>query len=117
MSKHHTAHGLLLVLQGERKNFLTQLLCVPQAVPRTAVLSSLPGWMVCHPAPSPEEFGSCMALVFSSSYWIGLSNTGLSFLPTSASIHGLLGDWEYQEKWKENEATLDLGSQLLCPGL
>lgn len=86
-----TPHGMVLVLQKERKNFLTQLLCLPQALPQTAILSSLPGWMVCYPVPSLEEFGSYMTLVFSSSYWIGLSNTGLSFIPTSASIHGRMG--------------------------
>lgn len=82
-------------------------LCMPQALPQTAVLSSLTGWMVCCPAPSLEEFGSCMALVFGSSFWIGVSNTGLSFIPTCASIHGLLGDWEYPQK--DNEATLIWG--------
>lgn len=95
-SKCHTARALVLLLAWRREEELPLLALLP-AVPQSAMLSSLPGWTVHSPLLCLEEFGSCMDLCFSSSYWIGLFSRGLSFLPMCASIHGFVGDWECQE--------------------
>lgn len=73
-SRHHTAQALVLSLAClERGNFPIQLLCLPHAVPRIAMLFSLPGWTICSLVLSPEAFESCEDLGLSSSYWRGLS--------------------------------------------
>lgn len=57
--------ALVFSLGEESENFPTQLLCLPHAVPKTAVLLGQTG-------RSAEELGSCGDVEVSSSCWIGL---------------------------------------------